>query len=192
MTSTLTGGMDMRKIYRVTLTPEEITQLDEILGKGKHSAQKRKRAQALLHAHRGWTDPQIVDAIGMRRSSVENLRQRFVEDGFETVLNGKPKRSRAPLLDGRAEAHLVAVVCSSAKPEGRNRWTLRLLRDRLAADLELESLSHETVRQTLKKTNLSLGNAKSSAFRRRATPISPPTWRTSSIPTSVRKTPNGR
>lgn len=182
----------MRKIYRVTLNPEEIVQLDEILNKGKHSAQKRKRAQALLHAHRGWNDQQIVDAVGMRRSSVENLRLRFVEDGFETVLNGKPKRSRNPVLDGRAEAHLVAVVCSSAKPEGRNRWTIRLLRDRLAADLELESISHETVRKTLKKMNLNLGNAKSSAFRRKATPISPPIWRTSSTSTSARKTPGGR
>jgi hypothetical protein len=96
------------------------------------------------------------------------------------------------LLDGRAEAHLVAVVCSSNKPEGRNRWTIRLLRDRLKADLDLESLSHETVRQTLKKTNLSLGNAKNSAFRRKATPISPPPWRMSSTPTNVRRTSSDR
>jgi len=147
----------MRKIYRVTLAPDEIAQLEAILNKGRHSAQKRKRAQVLLHAHRGWTDQQIVDAIGMRRSSVEGLRQRFAEDGFETVLNGRSKRSRASVLDGRAEAHLVALTCSP-KPEGRNRWTLRLLRDRLVADLELDALSHETVRQTLKKTNSSLGN----------------------------------
>ena len=147
----------MRKTYRVTLTPDEITQLEDLLNKGKHTAQKRKRAQALLHAHHGWTDPQIIAAVGMRRSSIENLRKRFVEDGFETVLNGKTKRHRNPVLDGRAEAHLVALTCSP-KPEGRKRWTLRLLRDRMVADLELEDLSHETVRQTLKKMNLSLGN----------------------------------
>jgi transposase len=182
----------MRKSYHVTLTHEEIAHLNELLNKGKHTAQKRKRAQALLHAHQGWSDRQIVDAVGMRRSSVEGLRQRFVEDGFETVLNGKPKRSRSPVLDGRAEAHLVAVVCSSAKPEGRNRWTIRLLRDRLVADLELESLSHETVRQTLKKTNLSLGSTKNSASPRKATPISPPTWRTSSMSMNARRIHGGR
>jgi hypothetical protein len=148
----------MEKIYRVTLTDDEVVQLEDLLNKGKHSAQKRKRAQALLYAHRGWTDQQIVNAVGMRKRSIELLRQRFVEDGFETVLDGKPKRHRDPVLDGRAEAHLVALVCGK-KPEGRNRWTIRLLRNRLVADLELADLSHETVRQTLKKMNLSLGNA---------------------------------
>ena len=148
----------MRKLYLVTLTTDEIAQLEDILNKGKHSAQKRKRAQALLHAHRGWNDQQIMEAVGMRRSSVEDLRLRFVEDGFETVLHGKPKRHRMPVLDGRAEAMLLALVCSS-KPEGRNRWTIRLLRDHLVAELELAELSHETVRQTLKKMKLNLGNA---------------------------------
>jgi transposase len=148
----------MEKIYRVTLTDDEVVQLESLLNKGKHSAQKRKRAQALLHAHNGWTDQQIVDAVGMRKRSIELLRQRFVEDGFETVLEGKPKRHRNPILDGRAEAHLVALVCGE-KPEGRNCWTIRLLRNRLVADLELDALSHETVRQTLKKMNSSLGNA---------------------------------
>ena len=82
---------------------------------------------------------------------METIRQRFVEEGFEAVLAGKPKQPRRPALDGRAEAHLVALVCS-AKPTGRKRWTIRLLRDRLVAELEdLESVSHETVRQTLKK-----------------------------------------
>ena len=148
----------MRKLYLVTLTTDEIAQLEDILNKGKHSAQKRKCAQALLHAHRGWNDQQIMEAVGMRRSSVEDLRLRFVEDGFETVLHGKPKRHRMPVLDGRAEAMLLALVCSS-KPEGRNRWTIRLLRDHLVAELELAELSHETVRQTLKKMKLNLGNA---------------------------------
>lgn len=147
----------MRKIYRVTLTQNEIDTLEAVLNKGKHSAQKRKRAQALLHAHHGWIDAKIVEAVGMRRSSIEDLRKRFVEDGFEAVLNGKPKKTRNRALDGRAEAHLVALTCST-KPEGRNRWTIRLLRDRLVADLELDALSHETVRQTLKKTKSSLGN----------------------------------
>jgi hypothetical protein len=95
-------------------------------------------------------------------------------------------------LDGRAEAHLLAVICSSNKPDGCNRWTIRLLRDRLKADLELDSLSHETVRQTLKKMSLNLGNAKSTVFRRKATAISLPIWRMSSTSTSARKTQRGR
>ena len=148
----------MEKIYRVTLTDDEVAQLENLLHKGKHSAQKRKRAQALLHAHHGWTDQQIVEAVGMRRHSIELLRQRFVEDGFQTVLDGKVKRHRDPVLDGRAEARLVALVCGK-KPQGRKRWTIRLLKNRLVADLELDTLSHETVRQALKKMNLSLGNA---------------------------------
>jgi transposase len=148
----------MEKLYRVTLTSEEIELLENILSKGKHTAQKRNRAQALLHAHNGWKDKDISESTGLTTQAIELLRKRFVEDGFETTLNGKKKQSRPRVLDGRAEAHLVALVCSQ-KPEGRARWTLRLLRDRLVADLEdLKSISHETIRRTLKKTNLGLGN----------------------------------
>ena len=148
----------MHKRYRVTLTEEEVQVLNDILSKGKHSAQKRNRAQALLLANQGWTDGKIVEAVQISIRAVELLRQRFVEDGFETVLDGKPRGHRMPVLDGRAEARLVALVCS-AKPAGYKRWTIRLLRDRLVAEVEdLESVSHETVRKTLKKTNLSLGS----------------------------------
>ncbi len=181
----------MKILYRVTLTQEEMVTLTEILNKGKHSTQKRKRAQALLHAHNGWKDQQIMAAVGLRRSSVEGLRKRFVEDGFETVLHGKPKQARRPALDGRAEAKLVALACSP-KPEGHARWTIRLLRDRLVAELELDDVSHETVRQTLKKMKLSLGNERNSASRRKATPTSPPTWRTSSTSMNARMTRTDR
>lgn len=148
----------MRKLYRVTLTEEEVSQLSDILHRGKRSAQIRNRAQALLHSHNGMTDASIAEATGMTSRALELLRQRFVEEGFETTLNGKPRGHRNAVLDGRAEAQLVALVCSP-KPEGRKRWTIRLLRDHLVAKLELDDLSHETVRQTLKKMNLSLGNA---------------------------------
>ena len=148
----------MPKRYRVTLTDEELATLDGILHKGKHGAQKRNRAQALLLAHQGWVDAKIAEAVRITTRAVENLRQRFVEEGFETTLFGKPRGHRERSLDGRAEAHLVALACST-KPAGHKRWTLRLLRDRLVADLEeLESVSHETVRQTLKKMNSSPGN----------------------------------
>ena len=182
----------MHKRYRVTLTEEEIRVLDDILSKGKHSAQKRNRAQALLLANQGWTDGKIVEAVQISIRAVEMLRQRFVEDGFETVLAGKPKGHRLPALDGRAEAHLVALVCS-AKPAGYKRWTIRTLRDRLVAELEdLESLSHETVRKTLKKMNLSLGSKQDTAFRRKVTPNSLPTWKTSLTFMNGRKIPSDR
>jgi hypothetical protein len=146
----------MSNLYRVTLTEEELTVIDDILNRGKHSAEKRKRARALLHAHQGWPDEKTAAAAMLTVRAVELMRKRFVEEGFEATLYGKPRGHRPLALDGRAEAHLVALVCSP-KPEGRSRWTIRLLRDRLVADLEMDSLSHETVRQTLKKTNLSLG-----------------------------------
>jgi transposase len=147
----------MKKLYRVTLTDEELKIIDGIMSKGKHSAQKRNRAHALLLAHQGWIDAKIAEVVHISSRAVEMLRQRFVEEGFESTLFGKPRGHRPRIFDGRAEAKLVAVVCSP-KPEGRKRWTIRLLRNRLIADLELDSLSHETVRQTLKKTNLSLGS----------------------------------
>jgi len=148
----------MQKRYRVTLTTEEIQILSNLLNKGKHSAQKRNRAQALLLTNQGWTDMQVSEAVGITQHTVETIRQRFVVDGFELVLAGKPRKPRKPVLDGRAEAHLVALACS-AKPAGHKRWTIRLLQKRLVADLEeLESVSHETIRQTLKKMNLNLGS----------------------------------
>ncbi|MCL2000382.1 MAG: helix-turn-helix domain-containing protein [Planctomycetes bacterium] len=148
----------MQKRYRVTLTAEEIQILDNLLSKGKHSSQKRNRAQTLLLTNQGWTDIQVSETVGITRRAVETIRQRFVEDGFELVLAGKPRKPRKPVLDARAEAHLAALVCST-KPAGHKRWTIRLLQNRLVADLEeLESVSHETIRQTLKKLNLSLGS----------------------------------
>ena len=148
----------MKKKYRVTLTAEEVTLLEDVLSKGKHSAQKRNRAQALLLSHNGYIDREISEATGLTRQGIELVRKRFVEEGLELTLNGRKKRSRGRALDGRADAYLVALVCSE-KPAGHARWTLRLLRDTLVADLDyLGSVSHETVRQTLKKTNLNLGD----------------------------------
>ena len=147
----------MRKKYLVTLDENEVKQLTDILHKGRHSAQVRNRAQVLLHVHNGWKDEKIAENLGMSLRAIESIRRRFVEEGFETVLNGKPRGHRPLAIDGRIEAHLIALTCSEA-PEGHKKWTLRLLRDHLVAtEEELDSLSHETVRQTLKKTKLSLG-----------------------------------
>jgi len=148
------------KIYIVTLTKEEKAILKEIVNKGKHNAQKRKRAQALLLADENYTDEMITERSGMSRRGLEQLRQRFVEEGFEVTLTGKPHKYRQKILSGEDEARLIALVCGP-KPDGRTRWTLRLLEDtwKTLAYTETKTVSYETIRRTLKKTKLSLGEA---------------------------------
>ena len=148
----------MRKIYIVTLTDTEVRLIEDILNKGKHTAQKRKRAFALLHAHQGWTDRQISKGSGMTVNAIQLLRQRFVEHGFEATLAGLPKQARQRVIDGNAEAHLVALACSE-KPAGHKRWTLRILAERLVALGCVEDVSHETIRQVLKKRNQTMAAA---------------------------------
>jgi len=152
----------MEKRYRVTLTGEERQELQKLVSVGKAAARKLMRARLLLLANEAEggaakADPEIVDALGCSRATVERIRKQFVEEGFEAVLQPKPStRVYERKMDGRAEAHLIALTCG-APPAGRSRWTLRLLGDRMVSLGYLESLSHETVRRTLKKTNLSLG-----------------------------------
>jgi hypothetical protein len=152
----------MRKFYRVTLTSEERQDLQRLVSSGRSAARKLTRARILLLADEAEggpakQDPEIVDAMGCGRSSVERVRKQFVEEGLEATLNPRPTtRIYQRRLDGKAEAHLVAIACG-APPEGRSRWTLRLLADRIVGLGYVESVSHEAVRQTLKKTSLSLG-----------------------------------
>jgi transposase len=152
----------MEKRYRVTLTEVERQELRAMVTAGKAAARKLVRARVLLLADQaeggpGKSDPEIIDALGCGRATVERIRKQFVEEGLEETLQPKPSmRVYARRLDGKAEAHLVAMACG-APPEGRSRWTLRLLGDRLVALGDVESVAHETVRRTLKKTNLSLG-----------------------------------
>jgi hypothetical protein len=157
-----------RTLVRVTLTKEEKTVLKEIINKGKHSAEKRKRAQALLLANGNYTDDMIADQTGLSRRGLEQLRLRFVEEGFEVTLTGKPRGHRPKALGGADEARLIALACSP-KPDGRARWTLRLLADKWGtlAYAETKTISRETVRRTLKKTKLSLGAARNGASRRK-------------------------
>jgi transposase len=155
------------KKYIVTLTEEERGHLKEIVNKGKHYAQKRKRAQALLLADERHTDEQIAERTGMSCRGLEQLRQRFVEEGFEVTLQGKPKGHRPRSLNGKDEARLIALVCGP-KPDGRTRWTLRLLQDTWVtlAHTDVKTVSYETIRKTLKKTNLSLGGSRNGVYRR--------------------------
>jgi hypothetical protein len=152
----------MEKRYRVTLTKEERDDLQSMVSAGKAAARKLVRARILLLADQAdggpaKTDPKIADALGCGRATIDRVRKQFVEDGLEAVLTPKPTtRVYERRLDGKAEAHLVALACG-APPEGRARWTLRLLADRMVALGYVESVSHEAVRQTPKKTNSSRG-----------------------------------
>lgn len=152
----------MEKRYRVTLVESERDDLRKLVSVGKAAAQKLVRARILLLADQSEggsskSDPAIVDSLGCGRASVERVRKRFVEEGLDAALNPRPSsRVYARKMDGQAEAHLIALACSAA-PEGRSRWTLRLLSDQMVVLEHVESVSFETVRRTLKKTNLSLG-----------------------------------
>ena len=154
--------MSPQKLYVVTLTAEERSYLEGLISKGKAAAHKLTHARILLKAdvsgeRRPWTDEQIAEALETSRPTVERVRRRFVEQGLESALERK-KRPPAPpvVMDGQAEAHLVALACS-APPEGRARWTLHLLADRMVELEYVDHLSHKTVRQTLKKTSSDLG-----------------------------------
>jgi transposase len=152
----------MKKKYIVTLTEEERQKLRALIGRGKGAARKLMHARILLKADQGPGGPGLGDStvaeqVQAGRATVERVRKEFVEEGLEAALNRrKPRRQYRRKLDGDGEAHLIALACSRA-PEGRSRWTLRLLADRMVVLEEVDCLSHETVRQVLKKTNLSLG-----------------------------------
>ena len=143
------------KKFIVTLTDEERVELQRLIRRGKGAARKLARARILLKAdeREGWTDVAICEAFDVGVRTVERLRQRFVEQGLEACLN-PPSQPRMPrVVDGQVEAHLVALACSEP-PEGAERWTLRLLAGRMVEREYVSSISHETVRQTLKKNEL--------------------------------------
>lgn len=145
----------VQKKYIVRLSVDEKNQLKEVIKKLKGTSQKVRRAQILLKADANgpnWTDQKIADAFDCRRKTVENIRERLVTEGFEATLNGK-KRETPPskkLLDGEQEAKLIALRLGSP-PDGFGNWSLRLLAEQLVALEIVESISHETVRRTLKK-----------------------------------------
>jgi len=139
-----------RKKYLINLNVEEQQHLTELTRKGSVKARQFKRAMILLKANEGLTDAQIMAAIDVSRPCVERIRKRFVEGGLERALNEDPRPGQRRKLDGRGEAQLIATACSQA-PEGHDHWTVRLLAGRLVELGVVESISHETVRLTLKK-----------------------------------------
>lgn len=147
------------KKYRVTLTAEEREQLGGLLARGKADVRKVKHAQILLKADEaadgpGWGDERIATALEVGTATVERVRRRFVTEGLEAALRPYRRGTRIyeRKLDGTGEAHLIALACAPP-PEGRGRWTLQLLAERMVALGHVDSLSYETVRQTLKKTH---------------------------------------
>ena len=152
----------MKKKYIVTLTAEERGMLRERVSRGKGAARTLMHARILLKADAaegspGLDDGTIAREVDVGRATVERVRQDFVEEGLEAALERrKPRRHYERKLDGDGEAHLVAVTCG-APPEGRSRWTLRLLADQMVALEYVDELSYQTVRRVLKKTKSNLG-----------------------------------
>jgi len=150
------------KKHLVALTPEQRQQVEIVARSYKHSALERKRAAILLladtnRAEGGANDQTIAQQVRVSDVTVQNVRRRFVEGDLKAALYRKDQTHRkARLLDGAAEACLIATVCS-APPPGKGRWSLHLLKDTLIAAGYTDTVSHETVRQTLKKMNLSPG-----------------------------------
>ena len=147
------------KKYKVTLTEQEREELGQLISKGKGAARKLQHARILLKADGqvGWNDETISEAVEVSVSTIERVRERFVEEGLQAALERKmPKREYKRRLDGEQEAHLVALVCSHP-PEDRGRWTLKLLAQKMVELAYVESVAPETIRQTLKKMNLNPG-----------------------------------
>lgn len=152
----------MRKKYRVILTQEERATLTQEISTGRSSARRLTCARILLKADESeggpaWTNAAIAAALESAELTVTRVRRRFAEGGLERALERKEQEKRAPRkLDGEQEAHLIALACSQA-PEGRSRWALRLLANRMVELGHVESISHETVRQVLKRGRSSRG-----------------------------------
>ena len=151
--------MGRKKVFEVNLSQAERDHLKNLVSVGEEKARKLTRARILLKASEGWTYQQIHEALDVGQATVGRIRRRYSEEGLDVALNRRPtSRQYERKIDGKAEAHLIAMVCGDA-PEGYARWSLRLLSQRLVAleQVEIESVSHETVRQVLKKMTSSPG-----------------------------------
>jgi transposase len=152
----------MPKYHHVTLSPEQRQDLLSLVSCGIESARTLTHARILLHADQAqqdgaWLDTEIAQALHVGLATVERVRRKFACGGLEAALYRKPQPTRPPdKMDGEAEAHLIALTCS-APPEGQKRWSLRLLAQEMVEMGYVDSLSHESVRKTLKKTNSSPG-----------------------------------
>jgi len=152
----------MTQKYHVDLTPDERQYLEQFTTTGRHAAYQINHARILLKADRNqpsgsWRDTEIKEALDLSLRTIERVRKRFVEDGIEAALKSRPGAGRRREVTGEVEAHLIALRCSEV-PTGVGRWTLRLLAERMVELKYVEHISHESVRQVLKKTNCNPGN----------------------------------
>lgn len=152
------------KKYAVKLTDDERPELLALTSKGRTSARRLKRALVLLSVDDGESDEATAAKVRVSAHSVARLRRRLVEEGLEAALSDRPRPGKARLLDGRQEAYLIALTCSTP-PEGRAQWTMKLLADRLVELRVVESISGETVRRTLKRGTSNLGSFGNGVFR---------------------------
>ena len=151
-----------KKKYIVSLTSSERDDLEQLTKKGNIAAYKMNHARILLKADinqegGGWIDRKISESLDIGHATIERVRQRFVEEGIEAALNRREqKKRRQKIIDGEKEAYLIAIACSET-PTGKGNWTLQMLADKMVELNYVEQVSTETIRQSLKKTNLSLG-----------------------------------
>jgi transposase len=166
----------MKPQYRVTLTKQERQELEAMTRTARTDAKRFLYARSLLLCDSGpdgqaWTVADTAEAMGVTTRTIEHLKKRFVEDGLDTALERKhrEKPPREVLFDGAFEARLIALACSET-PEGRSRWTVRLLAEK-AVELNLaSSVSHMTIQRILKKTNLNLTSGDTGKSHRKRTP----------------------
>ena len=150
------------KKYKVVLSGEDRKKLEQIINKGKEAAYKRRHAHILLKSDQSpegpsWKDEKIKEVFGESFSTIGRVRKRFFEEGLEAAIGRKePTKRKRKALDGKQEAHLIALCCSDP-PEGRKRWTIHLLTKKMVELEYVETLSYETTRKVLKKANLNLG-----------------------------------
>lgn len=161
----------MNHKYIVTLTAEEREGLRTLVQKGQTQGYRIKHAQILLKLdeipeNQDWTYDKIKEAYHATPHTISQIAKRFVTGGMEAALGRKEQVNRHKKIDGRVEAHIIAIACSEA-PEGRERWTLQLIADELVRLGVVDSISDTAVMETLKKTNLSLGKRRNGASRNR-------------------------
>jgi transposase len=167
--------------YAVDLLDTERAALREIISKNKAKRSTIINAYILLKADRtcGWTNEAIAAAYEVSTKKVEQRKKRFVEEGFEAALSRKPvTNAHRRKITGDEEAHLIALCCSKA-PEGHKTWTLRLLAETMVELAMVDSVSHETVRRTLKKMNFNRGKRRNGVFPPNTMPPSSAKWKTS-------------
>lgn len=148
--------MARKKLYAVKLKEEDREELSFFLRRGKSSARSLTRARILILADEGRSDEEIIEALKVSKSTASRIRKRYCEGGLDFALHEKARSGAPPKIDGRIEAQLTLLACSEP-PDGRSKWTVRLLADRLVEMEVIDSISHMSVQRVLKKMKLNLG-----------------------------------